>query len=118
MPWESVDGRYLYYATRNQPGLWRLPLAGGQDEKILPALANWNSSYLPGKHGIYFIEPVNHETEGELKFFSLATRRITSIAAIRHPAGLGLAVSPDERVILYNQDNESGSDLVLVENFR
>jgi len=118
VPFESVDGRYLYYATRNQPGLWRLRSASSQEEKILPAMANWNSSYAPAKHGIYFIEPVNHDTLGKLAFLSFATGRITSLAMISRPMGLGLAVSPDEHLILYSQDDQAGSDVVLVENFR
>ncbi|MBS1823817.1 MAG: PD40 domain-containing protein [Acidobacteria bacterium] len=34
---ESPDGKWLYYSKRDpKPGLWRLPLSGGQEEQVLP----------------------------------------------------------------------------------
>ena len=45
-----------------------------------------------------------------------------SAAATLHtllkPVDLGLAVSPDGRYLLFAQNDFSGSDLMLVENFR
>jgi hypothetical protein len=48
-------------------------------------------------------------------------KRVAHIAALdRRPVPFvqGLAVSPDERWILYTQENQRISDIMLVENFR
>jgi sugar lactone lactonase YvrE len=116
-PLESVDGQYLYYAKISQNALWRLPLAGGEESQVLPAVAGWGSAYVPGRLGVYFIRPTGHGSEQEIAFLSFATSQITSIATIPRTAALGLALSPDERSILYSQTSQVGSDLMLVENF-
>ena len=118
MPLESVDGQYLYYVKLPQNALWRLPLAGGEESQVLPAVAGLGAAYAPGKEGIYFIRPTHRGSEEELAFLRHSTGQITSVATIPRTSGLGLALSPDERLILYSQTEQVGSDLMLVENFR
>ena len=50
-----------------------------------------------------------------LQVFS--TGKTSKILTIERPGG-GVAVSPDGRTLLYSQVDETGSDLMLVENFR
>ncbi len=84
---------------------------------MLPEVANCSSAYAPVKSGIYFMKPVNGDRAGMLAFFNFGTQQITSLATISRPMGLGLAVSPDERLVLYSQKDHLGSDLMLVDNF-
>jgi hypothetical protein len=114
---ESPDGRYLFYG-KDQAGLWRLPLRGGEEEQVLPDVAGWGSAFDLGKRGIYFIGRTNGSMGQKLAFLSFTTNRITPLATISQPVDLGLAVSPDERLVLYGQVDQVGSDLMLVENFR
>jgi Tol biopolymer transport system component len=116
-PLESVDGQYLYYAKLPQNALWRLPLAGGDESQVLPATAGMGSAYAPGKEGIYFIRPTGQGSGQELAFLRYATSQITPVATIPRAVTFGLALSPDERLILYGQTDQVGSDLMLVENF-
>jgi Tol biopolymer transport system component len=118
MPLESVDGQYLYYVKLSQNALWRLPLAGGEESQVLPAVAGLGSAYAPGKDGIYFMRPTHRGSEEELAFLRHSTGQISSVVTIPRTSGLGLALSPDERLILYSQTEQVGSDLMLVENFR
>jgi hypothetical protein len=53
-----------------------------------------------------------------IRFKDVATGSVRTIVAIEHQLAWGLTVSPDRRSILYSQFDESGSDLMLVENFR
>jgi dipeptidyl aminopeptidase/acylaminoacyl peptidase len=115
-PLESADSRYLYYIKLPQYSLWRLPLGGGEESQVLPSVAAFGSAFAPGKEGIYFIRNSVNGVGQEIAFFRFLTGQITSVVNIPRPAAVGLALSPDEHMILYSQTDEEGSDLMLVEN--
>jgi hypothetical protein len=94
MPLESVDGQYLYYVKLSQNALWKLPLAGGEEFQVLPAVAGFGSAYAPGKDGIYFIRPTGEGSGQELAFLRFATSQITSVATILARWLLGLRFHP------------------------
>ena len=50
--------------------------------------------------------------------FNFGTGETTQIAKIEKTLDLGLAVSPDEREVLFAQVDVSGTNLMLIENFR
>jgi Tol biopolymer transport system component/DNA-binding winged helix-turn-helix (wHTH) protein len=116
---ESDDGRFLYYSKYEEPGIWRMPVAGGEEVRVLdqPAGDNWYNWALT-RNGIYFLnrEPLN----GEIKFFEFATGRTIPIFGLEKPASFfgGLALSPDGNSILYGQEDFSDSYIMLVKNFR
>jgi hypothetical protein len=97
--------------------LWRMPLAGGPEEKMIAGLAVSGSAYVPTKEGIYFIRPAEDHNKQELAYFRFATGKSTTITPIPGHVSLGLTLSPDERLILYGQTDQLGSDLMLVDNF-
>jgi len=117
-PLESIDGRFLFYGKVLERGLWRLPLSGGEEERILPDVAASGSAFDVSRQGLYFIGSPNPGTEQKLAFLSFSTGRITPLATINRPVDVGLGVSPDERLVLYTQVERRGSNLMLVENFR
>ena len=116
VPFESADGQYLYYVTP-QNALWRLPLAGGEETQVLSDLAPSGSAYALGKQGIYFIRATGQGGGQELAFLPFATRQISPVVTIPRSVTDGLALSPDERLILYSQRDHVSSNLMLVENF-
>jgi Tol biopolymer transport system component/DNA-binding winged helix-turn-helix (wHTH) protein len=119
---ESLDGKYLYYSKSYGPlGIWRMPVEGGQEEQ-LPELINAarRRYWAVGQAGIYFV-PYEEHTPPTIKFFSFATGRVTPLAVVeKGPLAWlpGLAVSPDGRWLLYTQEDQRSSDIMLVENFR
>lgn len=116
---ESPDGRYLYYAKKGEPGLWRYGLLGAEDETlVLGALEpfDWGNWALT-RDGIYFIR---REAIGPaIRFYSFLTGRSSLVALLDEvPEQPSLAVSPDGRVLLYTHVDRNESDILLVEDFR
>ena len=69
------------------------------------------------ENGIYFLSASDLLVPGVLYFFNFATRTLKPVATIKL-CGLGLSISPDGRSVLYAPFDQSGSNLMLVENFR
>jgi Tol biopolymer transport system component/DNA-binding winged helix-turn-helix (wHTH) protein len=119
---ESQDGNTLYYAKGiDVDGLWSVPVNGGDEAPVLdfPKGSFWGYWALV-KTGIYY---VNTETGAQpaLQFLRFADKRVVQVAALdRRPVPFlpGMAVSPDERWVLYTQEDQRSSDIMLVENFR
>src|SRR5207249_4701906 len=87
----SADGRFLYYAKLDVPGIWRMPLQGGEETLILDQpyvpFAWWD--WALGRNGIYFI---NFETKPDptIGFFELATHKIIPIWTFTKSPFVGL----------------------------
>lgn len=119
IPRESPDGKWLYYAKRDPDSLWRMPVAGGGEAKVLDAVVeeDWTvGEWTVGKEGIYF-NAVDKNGRSNICLQEFATGKIRTIGTTERPVEFGMAVSPDGRTLLYAQ-NDPGLDLMLVENFR
>lgn len=115
---ESADGRALYYAKYETPGIWKKPLNGGEETRVLDQSGAdrwWSWALTP--NGIYFVN-VDTEPHGSLAYFEFATHRIVTIFALDKPPGAGLALAPDSRSILYIQKEFFECNIMLVKNFR
>jgi Tol biopolymer transport system component/DNA-binding winged helix-turn-helix (wHTH) protein len=117
---ESHDGRFLYYAKgHNVPGLWRIPINGGEEVELISSLeAGYWGYWAVVENGIYYLDTT---TKPGISFFDINTHHITRVFDLENrpaSANPGLAISPDKRTILYTQLDVSYSDIVLAENFR
>jgi hypothetical protein len=117
---ESPDGRFLYYAKGlTVPGLWRIPTNGGEEIELISSLeAGYWGYWAVVEKGIYYLDTT---TKPGIAFFDITTHHITRVCDLENrPArqNPGLALSPDERTILYTQLDASYSDIILAENFR
>jgi len=121
-PFESPDGKMLYYTKAlTATSLWKMPVEGGQATKVLDGLSSYLNLAIVG-NGLYFV-PQKNEAAMSIQFLGFETGQIKSVANFEKRLRLGassagLAVSPDGRWILYSQVEQSGSELMLVENFR
>jgi Tol biopolymer transport system component len=117
-PLESADGKFLYYTKDlSDTNLWKVPVEGGQSSKVLDGLSAYINLAIMDS-GVYFLTTLNARGRTSIQFLSFATNKISNIATFEKPLGVGLAVSPDGKWILYSQVEQSGSELMLVENFR
>jgi eukaryotic-like serine/threonine-protein kinase len=128
---ESMDGKYIYYGRVNPvTGLWRVPVAGGEEVEVFPRLASYGN-FAVASDGIYFEErlpgnPLGHtpdftpftRQEAAIDFLSFATGKVNRVMTLDRHAGHGFDVSPDQRTLLFAQMDDFTEDLMLVENFR
>jgi Tol biopolymer transport system component len=113
---EASDGKTLYYSrTAGTSSLWKLPLQGGIEAEVVDAVTFLN--FALGRKGVYFISP-SALSQRSIQYLDIATGKTETIAVIGRYGTNGLSVSPDERTILYAQQDQLTSDLMLVENFR
>ncbi len=94
-----------------------MPLAGGEEEQVLETLY-WYNSFRVGREGIYYIPHAQPNGGSTLEYLDFATGESRTLAVIERPVRLGLGISPDERMILFSQADQAGSDLMLVDEFR
>ncbi len=119
---EAPSGDWLYYAKgRNVEGLWRKRLPNGVEESVIEELRSGFWGYwAPARNGVYFVNQPDPGSLPALYFYENATRKRTRLALLTKPAAVGdsgLALSPDGRYILYAQMDQSGSDILLVNNY-
>jgi Tol biopolymer transport system component/DNA-binding winged helix-turn-helix (wHTH) protein len=117
---ESPDGGFLYYAKGlTVPGLWRIPINGGEEVELISSLeAGYWGYWAVVENGIYYLDTT---AKPGIAFFNITTHRTTRVFDLENrPArqAPGLAVSPDKKTILYTQLDALNNDIILVENFR
>jgi Tol biopolymer transport system component len=118
---ESKDGRYVYYAKgRSVEGLWRVRVDGTGEEPVLERLRAglWGYWALSAK-GIYFGDKESGESGYALYLLPAGRKDPVRIAFFDKPliaADSGFSLSPDEKSLLFTQIDQSGSDILIVEN--
>lgn len=115
MPRASTDGREVYYKKPPSAdptlGLWKMPVNGGDESKVVEGVTGFQ---LTGG-GIYYSR-VSGTSSGFVRFLDFAKGHARSIAM---PSRAGVfCVSPDERWMVYAQQDGTLKDLMLVENFQ
>jgi len=113
---ESQDGRFLYYSKMEQPGIWKMSLNGGEEVRVLdqPEGFRWyNWALMPG--GIYLLNDSGAQ-KPRIEFFDFATHRSILIQVIERP-GIGVALAPDGKSLLYHRFESEDYEIMLVKNF-
>ena len=113
---ESPDGRYLYYSKIEESGIWKMPLNGGEEERILdqPVGYQW-FNWVLASDGIYLINDANAE-KSRIEFFDFATRQRTVIDVVQKPR-YGLALAPGGNSLLFGRIDSEDYEIMLVKNF-
>jgi Tol biopolymer transport system component/DNA-binding winged helix-turn-helix (wHTH) protein len=115
-PSVSQDGKLIYYARDEE--IWCVPADGGEEKLVLSGvLGAVDAQWAPANDGLYF--RASEDTPSMLKFLNFKDGRITPVMPLDKPWALSPArLTPDGRYLLYNQIDNAGSDLMMVENFR
>ena len=112
---ESTDGQWVLYTKSEGGPLWKMPRDGGEETQVLESVDKYAFAIV--NEGIYFIPRPDAAGRYSIQFFNFGTQKTRSLARIDMPISEYLSVSTDGR-ILYSQNDQIGSDLMLVENFR
>lgn len=114
---ESVDGRTLYYTNADSSPLFAKPVAGGPEHQVLPSI--YRRCFEPAQDGIYYVSATGDDGKLPVLFFEFATGASRLLGKVNpSPRGLGFAVSPDRKTVLFTRNIRDGADLMMIENFR
>ena len=130
--WESHDGKVLYCReTVDKKLVYEIQLEAPGKEPVLIKMAvrfdpsQW--TVVPG--GIYFVPEDKPESvrsfayatridaPTSVRYFDFATKQVRQVFESEKALNQGLSVSPDGRWILYTQEGEDDSDIMLVDYF-
>jgi Tol biopolymer transport system component len=110
---ESPDGRYLYYMkmVSNTGEIWRTPVDSPSPSKVLSDARG--RLFTVTARGIYFMAGSDIP---ELRFFDLESQSTRVVnTSIGSPF---VAVTTDGKWAVYSRNENSGSNLMVVENFK
>jgi eukaryotic-like serine/threonine-protein kinase len=113
---ESTDGRTLFYTRSIASPLFARPLDGGPERQVLDHVVM--RAFAVFADGIYYIGRPGADNQYPIQFHNFSTGANSLAARVERPLQQGLSVSPDRKIILFSKSATSGSDLMLVENFR
>ncbi len=119
VPGIAPGGADLFYLRVPGPGenhLYRVPLTGGEEEKVL----DFVDAYSLAQTGVAFkyYRPGLNPVGPFLEFFDFATGKTERLPDAPKPLRYGVAISPDGRSLLYSQSDYEITELMLVEDFR
>jgi Tol biopolymer transport system component len=116
---KSPDGRFLYFGLNGR--IWRQPVDGGEDSLrevfSFDGIIN-DSGIAVDRWGIYFVAKPSVTKPGEMMFYRFPAGPVSKMTGVESPSLYGSSVSPDGRYLLYTKFTATGSDLMLVDNFR
>ncbi len=106
-PFESYDGRSVYFSRFEQPGIWSVPTGGGTESLVIankPQVGYWGH-FAVTETGLYLMD-AEAEPRPTIQFYSFATHRITSVLRLeQRPARLqpSLSATADGKTLYYTQ---------------
>jgi dipeptidyl aminopeptidase/acylaminoacyl peptidase len=121
IPFESADGKVIYYAKApGETEVWKVPVLGGSETRVLGPVSIFEFAIVA--NGVYFIEIGTRVYVGSrgnsLKFFNFTTGLTEKVADVKLNPDGGLSISPDGRYALMTLIDPFVCDLKLVENFQ
>ena len=116
---ESPDSRYLYYSKydASPAAIWRVPVNGGEEEPVVDGLS-YALNFVVAKRGLYFLAVGGSREQTSIDFYEYATKKRTTLANLGKTFWWGMALSPDEKWLLYSVVDNAGSNLMLVDPTR
>lgn len=119
--YESPDGRAVYYTKLGVPGIWSVPVSGGEETQLLAS--GMQGHWAVHDKGINLLNARSMPPVIEL--FGFRAPGIERVAALPREvipfdgfATSSIAASRDGRSILYVQADQTQSEIMVLEQFR
>src|SRR5204863_6236320 len=114
---ESYDAKTLYYQKFDLPGLFRMPVEGGPEERVADVQPPLDWQVAPD--GIYYFQ--HEEKNDAIERVDPKSGKITE--ALKLPPGAvggtaNFTISPDGRWLVFVRRDQIVSELMMIENFR
>ena len=111
---ESPDGGWLYFSRSIERGIWRMPLAGGDAELVVPSFdPAFSTSWSLTAAGLLYTEWRDYRVR--ICLLDLETRESEPLLETPWSHCPGLALSPAGDQLILSTTEAGGSDLNLVE---
>jgi Tol biopolymer transport system component/DNA-binding winged helix-turn-helix (wHTH) protein len=117
--YESPDRKWVYYSkgVTSPTAIWRVPPSGGEETQVVDGLS-YSLNFVVADKGIYYLAGGGPGGRTSIDFFDFVTGKSVTLLRLDKPWWYGMALSPDQRSVLYSVVDNAGSNLMLVENFR
>jgi dipeptidyl aminopeptidase/acylaminoacyl peptidase len=120
-PLESYDGKTLYYSQFEGAGIWSIPVAGGQEQRLTeaPHLGYWGY-FAVADVGLYLLDTEKAASNPVIQFYDFQSRRLTPVLTLEQdplPWGANLTASRDGRTLLFTHSKITSS-ITMVEYFQ
>ena len=112
---EGSDG-FIYYAKGlpSPTSIWRVPAAGGEAAPVVEGLS-YSTNFALGSRGLYLMARGESSYDTAIDYVDLASRSRKRLTSIGKRWWFGLALSPDEKSLLYSIVESSDANLMLVD---
>jgi hypothetical protein len=113
-----MDGKYLYYGKgRGQTTLWKVPVGGGEETKVLDDVNP--SSFTVCELGICILN-MSAKPRPAVEFYSFATQKRTTMPVLPSEgrvlmSGTSMNLTRDGRWLVFVQHGATGSGLRAAE---
>ena len=117
---ESYDAKELYYSKFEGGGIWKVPVGGGQEERVTDSLhLGYWGHFAVTDNGLYLVDS-DAKGGAAIMYYNFQTRRLSSVLTFEqspNPGFPNLAASRDGRTLFYAPIEFQGSMISMVENF-
>jgi Tol biopolymer transport system component/DNA-binding winged helix-turn-helix (wHTH) protein len=111
----SADNSTLFYMKGNVGPVYAQPLSGGEERQILSYV--YYKAFFPIKDGIYYVGARRDDGFYPLEFYEFTGKTSRLLGKVGGHLWQGLTVSPDGKSILLSRSANTGSDLMMIDNF-
>ena len=109
-PVASSDQRFIYYSKLEEPGLWRIPVEGGNEASVIadrPQVPYWGH-WAQTAWGIYVLN-ADSDSGPRIEFYDFATRDSRPVLSFeKHPLAAfpSLSATADGKTLYYTQGDQ------------